>query len=330
MATWPSGGVGTGYGNTSRITDVTAFIYQIVPEDKPFFHMTGEDKAYDPVHQWQQRTFTTRSYNALPRGFAFQFTTQNRLPSRNFNYTQIFGEEIRVSDTEKNTSHYAIDDLFSDQMQLALAVMGTNMEHGLLRGSLASGDGTAAVPQMQGIMMAVFSAASTYTTLLGGQLTEDMFNSAVQTLWEFGSEPRDVLVNGRLKRAISAFTASSTTVASTVNQVRYIAADEQRVVRTISEYQTDFWPAYIHLSRDVYGGSAVGTVTATSPVNILSQTLSSALFIDTTMIKKAWLQPVLAERTARVAHSTDGVLSAELTLDWGHPNAHAWLSFISA
>lgn len=310
--------VGTGYGNTSRITDVTDYIYQIKPEDKPFFHMCGEDVAHDPVHQWQKRTFTNYNFNALNRGFKFSFPEANIYPTREFNLTQILGKEVRVSDTEKNSSHYAIDRLFSDQMQLALSIIGTDAEVALLLGTLASGDATSGVPQMRGLLWALQTAVTTFTLMSGLAITEDMYNTFVQTLWEFGSEPRDVLVGGRLKRAISGFTASNT---------RYVAADENRVVRTISDYESDFFPTMIHLSRVVHSGAITGGGT-NSTVGIGNG--NGLVFVDTTMLKKAWLQPLLAEITARVAHSTDGVLSMELTLDYGHPNAHMWVANLSA
>src|SRR5262245_59219857 len=171
MSGAPGAGVGTGYGNLSRVTDVTRFIYQITPEDKPFFMMAGEDKALDRVHQWQRREFTTRVLNANNVGFVFTFTTQNRLPTRETNMTQIFAEEIRVSDSEKNSAHYAIEDLFADQMQLAMTVLGTNVEHALIRGSQASGDATTNAPFLQGIIWALATAKTTFTNEASGSFT---------------------------------------------------------------------------------------------------------------------------------------------------------------
>ena len=324
MSGGPTSGVGTGYGNTSRVTDVTRFIYQITPEDKPFFMMTGEDKALDRVHQWQRRTFTTRTANAQNVGFVFTFPTQNRLPTRETNVTQILAEEIRVSDSEKNSAHYAIEDLYADQIQIAMTVLGTNIEHTLIRGSMASGTTQSSqsdAPYMQGIIWALATAQTTFTNMAGALagLTETIFNDFVQLCWSFGSEPRDALVGGRLKRTISGYTAVNT---------RFIPADEGTVYRTISEYHTDFFPVAIHLSRDMFSNAP------TDPTNLPTGSSmangSSLLLIDTTMLKKAWLQPVLAERTARIAHSTDGIISAELTLDWGHPNAHLFACNFSA
>src|SRR5262245_51955925 len=318
MAGFPSAGVGTGFDNIGRIIDVTDYIYQIKPEDKPFFHMIGEDTAKDPVHRWQKRTFSTYNHNAKGRGFTFTFPTQNIYPTFEHNLTQILAMEVRVSDTEKNTSHFAIDRLFSDQMQLALSILGTDHEVALLLGSQLSGDATAGAPQMRGLHWSMQAAITTWTNVAGASpgLSEDIYNTFMQLLWEFGSEPRDVLVGGRLKRVISGFTASNT---------RYIPADQNRLVKTISDYESDFFPTMVHLSRVVHQGNA-NTTTGTAGMG----NGNSIVFIDTTMLKKAWLQPVLAEITARIAHSTDGVLSSELTIDYGHPNAHLWVANVTA
>jgi len=316
---FPSGGVGTGYGNTSRVTDVTRFIYQIVPEDKPFTLMIGEDQAKDVIHQFQKRTFSVRRHNAQAIGFTFDFPTQNRLPTRNTNICQLIGDMVRVSDTEKNSSHYAIDDLFSDQMKTALAVIGTDYEHALIRGSAASGDGTVAAGQMQGLLCAVMSGLSTYTNFGGTALSETLFNQTVQRLWEFGAEPRDAMVGGAMKRAISGYTGANT---------RFIPAEDGRLIRTISDYETDFWPVSIHLSRDVFTSSVAAPTSAVTTGS--AQNGDSIVFFDISMLRKAWLQPVLAERVARTAHSTDGVITLQATLDFGHENGHAWIANASA
>lgn len=318
MAGFPLSGVGTGFDNVGRIIDVTDYIYQIKPEDKPFFHMIGEDVAKDPVHRWQKRTFSTYNHNAKGRGFTFTFPDQNIYPTFEHNLTQILAKEVRVSDTEKNTSHFAIDRLFSDQMQLALSILGTDHEVALLLGSQLSGDATGGAPQMRGLHWSMVAGITTWTNVAGAApgLSEDIYNGFMQLLWEFGSEPRDVLVGGRLKRVISGFTASNT---------RYIPADQNRLVKTISDYESDFFPTMIHLSRVVHQGNAT-----TSPSTGGMGDGNSIVFLDTTMLKKAWLQPVLAEITARIAHSTDGVLSSELTLDYGHPNAHLWVANVTA
>ena len=110
------------YELNSPAEDVSQIIYQITPEDRPFMTMIGmADPALQSLHQWQVRSLTTRQHNAQPEGFTYDFTAAMTLPTRKINFCQIFAKEIRVSNTEVASSHYAIGDLFADQMEIRLA-----------------------------------------------------------------------------------------------------------------------------------------------------------------------------------------------------------------
>jgi hypothetical protein len=288
--------------------DVTDIIYQITPEDKPFWMISGEASAHSPMHQWQQRSLTTRQDNANAEGFIYSMTAAMTMPSRIVNFTQIIKKEIRVSNTMQASEYYGISDMFADQMEIRLAEIGTDAEHALLRGSQSSSD-TDASPRMQGLILAITSNQTTYT-LQGptSTLTESAFNDHIQTCWDEGGEPRDVLVGGYLKRRISSFTGGNT---------KFIPADQQRQVNTISLYESDFFPVQIHLSRDIPKQG--------DNVNNDAGSLYSGyaiLFMDRTMCKKAFLRRFTSHRTPEVADSADGVIKGELTLEWGHPSAH--------
>ena len=60
--------VGTHYGDTSVAEDVTQIIYQITPEDTPFYNMIADRSSGSPKHEWQTRDLTTRSDNATVEG----------------------------------------------------------------------------------------------------------------------------------------------------------------------------------------------------------------------------------------------------------------------
>ncbi len=308
MPGFPVGGIGTHYGDTSLVEDVTDIIYQITPEDTPFFTMAGDTRALQPVHIYQTRNLTTRAQNSQPEGFTYDFTAVMTLPTRTSNLTQILAKEIRVSETEIASAHYAISNLFADQMQIRLVELKTDMEHALIQGTLVSGSATDTDRTMQGIINAIVSNVTTYTNTTFVSMSEDNFNDFFQTSWDEGGEPRDVLVGGYMKRKISAFTAGGT---------KFIPQDEQRVVNTISIYESDFFPVQVHLSRDIprqgspsgYSGYAV-------------------LFVDRTMIRKAWLRRVTSRRVPETADSADGVIKTELTLEHGHDSAHHYAEHI--
>lgn len=302
----PSIGAGTWYGwgpygVDNVVDDVSEIIYTITPDDTPFYNMTGDVTSTSVLHEWQTRDLTTRQVNAQQEGFSFTFTSAGRFPGRVVNTCQIFGEEIRVSRTNQRIQHHAIGDLFADQMMVKMIELKTHMEHAFLRGSMATG-ATNGARYMAGLINAVTSLQSTYTTLAGSSsVTEASFNAFLNTLWDVGAEPRDVLVAGLAKRRISAYTTGGT---------RYIAADEQRQVNTISVYESDFFPLTIHLSRDIPSDAGSG---------------GDALFVDRTMAKKAWIDTPKSEVVPKTADSRDGIIYSEGALEWGNARAHGYI-----
>lgn len=296
---------GQHYGDTSIAEDVTDIIYQITPEDTPFYNSIGDTQATAITHEWQVRDLSTRNANANYEGFTFTFTTAMTTPTRVTNVTQIMNKDVRVSETEIAVNHYAIGNLFADQMQIRMVEFKTDHEHALLQGTLVTGLTTAA-RSFQGFIAAIGSNASSYTNSTGlGTMTETVFNDAIQMAWDLGGEPQDCFVGGKAKRHISSFTA---------NLTRFIPADQQRQVNTISLYESDFFPVRVHLSRDIKAQEIDSTYTGYQFV-----------FADLTMLKKAWLRRPTSMRVPVTADSADGIIKSESTLEWGNASAHVVL-----
>lgn len=296
--------VGTHYPDTSLAEDVTDVIYQITPEDKPMFVMTGDTTISNPYHQWQVRALTTRQPNAEPEGFTYTFTAGMTTPVRQGNNAQIFAKEIRVSETEQAVQHYAISDMYADQMEIRLAEVGTDIEHALIQGTQVTGNASLA-RSFDGFIRAIettgLSGHATQPTAIS--MSETHFNDFIQACWDQGGEPRDVLTGGYMKRKISGFNA--------VNGTRYIPHDQGKVVNTISYYESDFFPVEIHLSRDV---PRIGSPSGWSGYDLL--------LVDRTQVRKGWLRRMVSRRTPEIADSADGVIKGELTLEYGNAAAH--------
>lgn len=301
--TAPVFGAGTHYLDASTIvTDVTDVIYQITPEDTPFFHLCGDVPANvaAPWHQWQMRALDVRNPNIQFEGRAYTFTSAMRLPSRQGNVLQILDKDIRISGTNQAIDHYAIPNMLADQSEVKLTELKTDIEHALLRATLNTG-GTATARQMAGIVPMAQSNGSMYTNASQATFTENRFNGALEQGWTNGADLKDCLVDGRMKRMISNFSG---------NNARVLNADAGRLVNTISVYESDYGPVNIHLCRDVPTLFAGASMTRT------------LVFVDKSHLNKAWLRPVTVQRTAKVADSDDAIAQAELTLEWGNPNSH--------
>lgn len=306
----PPFGQGTHYGDTSVVTDVTDIIYQITPEDTPFFHITGDGPASvaGVWHEWQHRALITRQDNAQFEGFNYTFTSPSRLPSRIGNVLHIFGKDIRISRTNQAIGHYAIPNMRADQVEVQLAELKTDIERALLRSTLNTG-ATGTARRMNGVIPMAMSNQTGFTNVSSATLTEAMFVGQMEDGWGRGAALRDLFVDGRLKRAISNFSGNAT---------RLINADSTKTVYPVDFFETDFGGVNTHLCRDM---PTISTGTSLA---------RAILWVDRTHLKKAWLTSVQVEKTAKIADSEDYIAVCELSLEHGNRAAHQLLFNVSS
>jgi len=285
--------VGTHYGDTSIKEDVNDIIYQITPEDTPFYNMIGQTSASQPNHQWQIRSLSTRNDNAQIEGATFVFAAPV-LPTRVSNFTQIIEKTASVTGTSQASSRYAISDLTADQIEQRMVEWKTDAEHALLRGSDASGNASDTARRMNGLLNAVTTNVTDFTSAL--TMGESNLNDLLETVWDAGGKPRDALVNGFLKRRISSFSG---------NAAKRFDQNDREVVNTIAIYESDFSTISIQLSRDIPNGAGANTL----------------VVLDRDMFAKSFLRTVTTERVAKVSDSTDTVILGELTLEFGNESA---------
>lgn len=293
--------VGTHYDDTSIKESVLQTIFQITPEDTPFYNMIGDSEATQPFHGWQERELSTRNDNAQVEGHTYTFAAPV-LPTRVNNFTQIVEKTARVSKTSQASSRHAIDDLVADQIEQRLVEWKTDTEHALLRGSDASGNASDTARRMNGLLNILTSNATAFSS--GVTMGEDELNDLLENIWDAGGNPRDVLVHGFLKRRISSFTGSAT---------KRFDSSERKVINTIGIYESDFSTVAVQLSRDMLNGAALNNIVA----------------IDRDMFSKAWLRPTEVTRVAEVASSHDTVIEGELTLEYGNQAAGGTITVVS-
>jgi hypothetical protein len=285
--------VGTHYGDTSVKEDVMQVIFQITPEDTPFYNMIGDSTANSPKHEWQIRSLTTRSDNAVVEGASYTFAGPV-LPTRVSNFTQIIQKTARVSGTSQATSRHAISNLVADQIEQRMVEWKTDTEHALLRGSNASGNASDTARRMDGLLNAVSTNATAFAS--GITLGEDELNDLLETVWNAGGKPRDALVHGFLKRRISSFSG---------NAAKRFDQNDREIVNTIAIYESDFSTVAVQLSRDMLSGTNA----------------NACVVLDRDMFAKSWLRTPSTRRVAETADSIDTVIQGEVTLEYGNEAA---------
>lgn len=287
------------YDNGNRLEDVMRMVVQMTPTETPFMSGIAKTRAFNTFHQWPEVTLTTRADNAIAENAAHG-SAASRIPLRVHNITQIFEEVYGVSSTEQWVRSAGIDDQVAFQKQTALLQIGTDVEHALLRGSIASGaSGTAR--RLGGVLNFVTTNATTVAS--GTQLTESFFGGLSELAYGTGGRPDEVYVGYRLKRIIASFTAGST---------KTVPQQDKRLTNAVDVYEDDNGVKRIFLSRDMLTGAvanslavldirkfrmAIGEEIHELPDNEVAQTAHGKIGI----YRGELTEEVLAERHSAVA-----------------------------
>jgi hypothetical protein len=296
------------YGNTyddvggALREDLLDLLTNLSPKNTQLVSGLGTSTADSIRHEWLLDTLGTVKLNAQIEGQAITYHSLSN-PSRLVNYTQIFKQGFKVSDTERACDEAGFEDRYNYEKTKALAMLKNDMEYSLIRGSLASGSGTGA-RQLRGIK----ASLSLITTQTGISMTEAILNDYLGLVWtNTSTEVNAIYTDMYLKRKISGFTANST---------RNINADDRRLVNSVDVYEADaakmvklFAHRYVSISGTDTNHGIIG--------------------INEDMFKIAYLRkPTTKEADGTGDDFSGGNIVAELTLENGHYDAGFWADLL--
>ena len=244
--------------------DLENVIYNISPEETPFYSSLKKVSASNTYHEWQTDTLRASASNAHIEGddtTASAMTATSRLG----NYTQIFKNAVTVPDTDegldkagrsaemayqtlKIAKEQKLDiekALFANNARVvgsataarelagAPSWMTTNITNTGTSGSDATGDGTDA--RTDGTQTA---------------FTQADFDSAMQSIWENGGRPDSVYLSAYQMNIALGFTGNN-------NQRSTVQAGDEKVVKSLDVYVTpwgtvEFTPTRENAGRDVF------------------------------------------------------------------------------
>ena len=223
----------------TMVEDVTDLITNVDYESTPFFSGIGEAEASNTLHQWLVDSFATSADNAQAEGYTTAYTDITA-PTRSTNVVQLFGKDIRVSNTEQRVAHYGPDP-YTYQLQKKLKELARDIEKALVVGTRASGDSGVA-RRLNGAIAMITTNKTARAS--GTSLSETEFNDIMAGIFTNGTDISvDKVFSGAyLKRAISGFTAGST---------KFTQAEGKRLYNTVSVYESDFGVHMVHLEREI-------------------------------------------------------------------------------
>lgn len=289
----------------SMAEDVTDLITNIDYESTPFYSSIGESVATNTLHQWLEDTYATSADNAQAEGYEVTHTDITP-PARKSNITQIFGKEVKVTNSQRRVAHYGMNDPYTYQLQKKLKEMARDIEKALVAGTRASGD--SGVARRLNGAIALISTNKT-ARASGTSLTEAEFNDIMQGIFDNGTDVSvdKVFCGATLKRAISGYTAGST---------KFTQADGMHLYNSVAIYESDFGVHTIHLEREVPSGANAKGI----------------LCVNSSRWKVAYLEG--GEIPGRPTHtplaitgsSKKGMVEAELTLEALNEKSSAYRS----
>lgn len=270
--------------------DVTDFITNIDFESTAFYSNIGETTATQTLHTWLTDTHAASADNAQAEGYTTTYTDITA-PVRTTNIVQLFGKDIRVSNTEQRVSHYGPDP-YTYQLNKKMKELAKDIEKALIAGTSASGNSGVA-RRLNGAIALVSTNKTARAS--GTSFSETEFNDMFQNIFDNGSDVScdRIFTGATLKRAISNYTGQNTT--------KYTDATTGKVYNTVSIYVSDFGVHMVHLEREV--------PTAANAKGVLA--------VDSSKWRVAYLTggkpqhiPMGLQGSAKV-----GILEAELTLE---------------
>ena len=290
------------YDDNAMREDLLAILQNISPTETQLVSGLGTSQATQIQHNTLVDTLNAVKVNSNIDGAVATFNALTN-PARISNYTQIFKQGFRVSDTERAVNTAAFNDRFQYEATKALKLIKNDMEYALMRGSLATGTGTGA-RMLNGLK----NSLSLITTQSGISLTEKILNDLFQLVWDnTGIQINAVYGPMYIKRKISAFTANAT---------KYFTQDDRRLINAIDVYQADA-ASMVKLFAHRYTNTAGGGI---GDVN------NDVVAINEDFFKIAYLRKPIVQQLAKVGDSTDGQVTVECTLEPQHYNAGAWSS----
>jgi hypothetical protein len=266
--------------------DLIDVITNISPEETPMFSSFGKTKAKGTYHEWLEDSLSSATSNSNIEGADYSFSRRDPR-TREGAYTQIFVTPVEVSDTKRVVDAAGIEDEYSYQMAKALKEHARDIEYAICSTAAGGSGASATARTLKGVLAWITSVNETGTATSDEDLTESMFNDALQDIWDNGGSPDTVYANGYQKRQIGTFTDSATKFVE--------ATSEKEMLAGVNVYDSDFGRVKIKKSRYM-------------PANTVA-------ILQSDLWKVAVLRPTESEEVAKVGDSTRGVVKTELTLE---------------
>jgi hypothetical protein len=243
--------------------DLEDVIYDVSPEETPFYSKCGKVKAANTLHEWQTDALRASTSNAHIEGDATTADARTAT-SRLGNYTQIFKNAVIIPDTDeglvkagraKEIAYQVLKTAKEQKLDIEKALFDNNAR---VAGSSSAARELAGAPSW---IITNIDEASDATAATGdgtdartdgtaAAFSQTRFDSVMQSIWESGGKPDSVYLSAFQMNVALGFTGNN-------NQRSTIRAEDERVIKHMDVYVTpwgtvEFVPSRENRSKDVF------------------------------------------------------------------------------
>jgi hypothetical protein len=246
--------------------DLEDVIYDISPEETPFYSACAKVKAANTYHEWQTDSLRSSADNKHVEGDDTVAEARSAT-SRLGNYTQIFKNAVSVPDTDSGLNKAGRAKEMAYQMLKVAKEQKLDIESALFANNARAAGNSTTPRELAGapawmLSNTVFGAnegadptgdgtdARTDETTALTAFDQDKFNTVMQSIWENGGKADTCYLSAFQMNAAQDFTGNNAQRAT-------IAAEQNKVVSFMSTYITpwgeiEFMPTRENRSRDVF------------------------------------------------------------------------------
>ena len=244
--------------------DLEDVIYNISPEETPFYSSLKKTKASNTFHEWQTDSLRSSAANAHVEGddtTAEARTATTRLG----NYTQIFKNAVSVPDTDSGLDKAGRATEIAYQTLKVAKEQKLDIEKALFDNNARVSGGSSTARELAGAPS--WMSTNITNTGTGGAnptgdgtdartdgtqtaFTQADFDSAMQSIWENGGRPDSVYLSAFQMNTALGFTGNN-------NQRSTVQAGDEKVIKSLDVYVTpwgtvEFVPTRENRGRDVF------------------------------------------------------------------------------
>ena len=246
--------------------DLEDVIYQISPEETPFYSKSRKVTASNTYHEWQTDSLRASAANAHIEGDA---TTANArtATTRLGNYTQIFKNAVVVADTDTGLSKAGRASEIAYQVLKIAKEQKLDIEKALFDNNARVAGNSSTARELAGAPAwlktnTVFESGNSGADPTGDgtdartddgtpvAFSQTRFDTAMQSIWQAGGKPDTVYLSAYQMNKALGFAGNN-------NQRSQVQAGDAKVIKSLDVYVTpwgtvEFMPSRENRSRDVF------------------------------------------------------------------------------